>query len=94
MLLVPPSQVDVEARAPGVAAIVPVLTLFGGLCICAGLIGGAWSLVLRLRRSTGVERAQLRWIAAAAAALAASLPLGFGIQGIAAATTSGSRTCR
>jgi hypothetical protein len=62
---------------------VPVLTLIGGLCICVGLIGGAWSLVLRLRRSTGVERAQLRWIAAAAAALAASLPLGFGIQGIA-----------
>ncbi|MFL6217497.1 MAG: hypothetical protein ACJ742_02850 [Actinomycetes bacterium] len=32
-----------------------------------GLVAGAWSLVLRFRRATGVERQQLRWVAFAAA---------------------------
>jgi hypothetical protein len=32
-----------------------------------GLVAGAWSLVLRFRRATGVERQQPRWVAFAAA---------------------------
>jgi hypothetical protein len=32
-----------------------------------GLVAGAWSLVLRFRRATGVERQQLPWVAFAAA---------------------------
>jgi hypothetical protein len=35
--------------------------------MAAGLVIGAWSLVVRFRRARGVERQQLRWVAFAAA---------------------------
>jgi hypothetical protein len=75
-LLVDPHDLTAEAEAPGTPSVVPLLTLTGGVLLVAGLVCGAVSLVRRLRRATGVERAQLRWIAAAAAALALSLPGG------------------
>jgi hypothetical protein len=37
------------------------------------ILAGAWSLVLRFRRARGVERLQLRWLALAAALVAADL---------------------
>lgn len=76
VLAIDPSNLTAEARAPGTATIVPVLTLGAGVVLVVGLVCGAVSLVQRLRRASGVERAQLRWIAAAATALALSLPVG------------------
>ena len=75
-LLVDPHHLTAEAEAPGTPSVVPLLALGGGVLLVAGLVCGAVSLVRRLRRATGVERAQLRWIAAAATALALSLPGG------------------
>ena len=43
--------------------------------IAVGLLAAAVSLFLRLRRASGDERTQLRWIAAAAVGLAAGIPL-------------------
>ena len=76
VLLVDPRHLTAEAEAPGAPSVVPLLALGGGVLLVAGLVCGAVSLVRRLRRATGVERAQLRWIAAAATALALSLPAG------------------
>jgi GAF domain-containing protein len=47
-----------------------LLQTAGGLAITLGLVGGAVSLVVRLRRARGDERQQLRWIGAAAGLLA------------------------
>ena len=76
VLAVDPTDLTAEANAPGTSSIVPVLTLTGGLLLVVGLACGAVSLFKRLRRASGVERAQLRWIAVAATALALSLPMG------------------
>jgi hypothetical protein len=40
----------------------------GGIVIVLGLVVGAVSLIVRFRRSSGIERAQLKWLTAAAAA--------------------------
>src|SRR6266536_2304956 len=45
------------------------LAVVGAACaviVLAAPVAGAWSLVLRFRRGTGVERQQLRWLAAVA----------------------------
>jgi hypothetical protein len=76
VLGVDPADLTAEARAPGTSSVVPVLTLSGGLLLVIGLACGAVCLFKRLRASSGPERAQLRWIAAAATALALSLPMG------------------
>jgi hypothetical protein len=76
VLGIDPADLTADARAPGTSSVVPVLTLSGGLLLVIGLACGAVCLFKRLRASSGPERAQLRWIAAAATALALSLPLG------------------
>ncbi len=52
-----------------------MLELIGQLAVTIGLVGGVIALVVRLRRSVGEERQQLRWIAVAALALGLSLVL-------------------
>lgn len=51
------------------------LVTTGAGAVAVGLIAGTLSLMRRLRVAAGEERAQLRWIAAAAAGLAAGLAL-------------------
>jgi hypothetical protein len=62
-----------------VAAAASAATLLAGLVVAAG------SLVVRYRRARGVERQQLRWLAAAAVAAAVAL-----LVAVAAAATGGS----
>lgn len=50
-----------------------VLVMTGQLGITCGLVGSAAALSMRLRRSSGEERQQLRWIGAAAVLLAATI---------------------
>jgi signal transduction histidine kinase len=76
VLGVDPADLTAEANAPGTSSVVPLLTLSGGVLLVIGLACGAVCLFKRLRASSGPERAQLRWIAAAATALALSLPMG------------------
>ena len=52
---------------PGLAPGLLVAALAGIVVVIAGLLVGAGSLVLRLRRARGAERLQLRWLALAAA---------------------------
>jgi signal transduction histidine kinase len=53
----------------GVDAIEPLLLVI--LTIPIGIVGAAASLVMRYRRSSGTDRLQLKWLAAAAAVVAA-----------------------
>jgi hypothetical protein len=66
-LLLTPPRLAAVGQAEGATA---VLQVAGSLAIVVGLVGGAGALALRLRRSRGEERQQLRWIGAAAALLA------------------------
>ena len=45
----------------------PALALFGWLGMVVSVLAAATSMVLRLRRSRGLERQQLKWVASAAA---------------------------
>lgn len=76
VLTVSPTRLDAEARVDGQAGWVPIATLVAGVMVATGLVAGAVSLVIRTRRATGDERAQLRWIGGAAFALAVSVPIG------------------
>ena len=73
---VSPARLNAEARIEGEAGWVGLLSLVAGAAVVVGLVAGAVSLVVRTRRATGDERAQLRWIGAAAFALAVSVPVG------------------
>lgn len=73
MLLVRPTEVDL--RDPSVGAGIPqALWTTGVLLLALGLLGALISMISRLRRADGVQRQQLRLIAASAALVAA----GFG----------------
>lgn len=67
------TQVDNPLGVPAPAIVFAVLHAMGMALFLVGFVGGAGSAVLRWRRAHGVERAQLRWFAFAAALLAASL---------------------
>ncbi len=60
-----------------VAAIVPVVENVGTALVMAVVLASLASLVVRFRRSRGVERQQLKWFAYSAALLAISIMLGF-----------------
>jgi hypothetical protein len=61
------NPLGVDALSPIAEAIVPVVGL-----IPIAMVGCAVALVRRFRRSSGVERVQLKWLAAAAATVAAT----------------------
>ncbi len=57
------------------------LAVVGAACaviVLAAPVAGAWSLVVRFRRGTGVERQQLRWLAEGAALAAVALLVAVG----------------
>ncbi len=72
LLLVPPSRFGPEGPV-GAGAFATALMTAGQVTITIGLAGAALALTVRLRRTRGDEHQQLRWIATAAAALAAAL---------------------
>ncbi len=55
------------------AAVVAVAFLIGGLGVLASLVAAALAVRTRLRRSRGVERLQLKWVAYAAALIPAAV---------------------
>jgi signal transduction histidine kinase len=75
-LTVPPGEVTADGTDPEAHQLAQVLVLLAVIALFVGLIAGTTSLVVRLRRAAGDERAQLRWVATAAAGLALSVPLG------------------
>lgn len=52
---------------------VPLVGVFGGLTLLAGILCSVASLIYRWRRAAGSERQQLKWVAAAAAVIALAL---------------------
>ncbi|HEX2089146.1 MAG TPA: hypothetical protein VHI54_04325, partial [Actinomycetota bacterium] len=60
------------ANPLGIEAVKPVLNVLQAfiLLIPATIVASAVSLVIRFRRSTGIERVQLKWLTTAAAAVA------------------------
>jgi hypothetical protein len=93
-LLIPGSTSDTPVRfenpfgQPGAAGTVARAVAFSGLALHAlSLLAALASMVLRFRSSRGVERQQLRWVAAGAAvAVFVLLPLPGGPSFAAAAT--------
>src|ERR1700712_2109502 len=75
LLLIPPSRFGQDPGTPPIFGVATGMELVGQLAITIGLVGGVLALVVRLRRSVGEERQQLRWIAVAALALGLSLVL-------------------
>jgi hypothetical protein len=59
-----------------------LMLTFGFLAISAGLVASVVSMLLRLRRSSGVQRQQLRLIALAAALIAAGIACLFVVQAL------------
>jgi signal transduction histidine kinase len=72
LLLVSPESLTTDG-VRDVGILPTVMEVVGQLCIAVGLVAAAAALVGRLRRSSGVQRQQLRWISAAAGALAVTL---------------------
>ncbi|HEX6674792.1 MAG TPA: hypothetical protein VF486_07185 [Actinomycetes bacterium] len=67
-LVVAPYQPVVDpVTIPALAGTVTAAIALAFATAAGGLAVGAWSLVVRFRRASGVERQQLRWIAFAAA---------------------------
>ncbi len=74
LLLISPNQLG-PGGPQQVGALATAMEVAGQLAVTVGLLGGAIALVVRLRRSAGEERQQLRWIAVAALALGLTLIL-------------------
>jgi hypothetical protein len=61
------------AAPPALASVVNIGGTTSAAILLAGLVVGAGSLVMRVRRARGIERQQLRWLAFAAAVAAVAL---------------------
>ena len=72
LLLISPSQLG-PGGPQQVGPLATAMEIAGQLAVTVGLLGGAIALVVRLRRSDGEERQQLRWITVAALALGLTL---------------------
>jgi signal transduction histidine kinase len=72
LALVPPREME-SSGAPNASVAATVLAGSGQVGITVGLLLAGVALVVRLRRASGEERQQLRWIAAAVAVAAAVL---------------------
>jgi hypothetical protein len=66
-----PSLPNVFAAPRSLIPALNVLTTIGLTVMVVGVLGATASMIVRYRRSSSVERAQLRWIAAAVIVLAA-----------------------
>ena len=94
------SPIPASPNPIGIEAIRPFLEAaqFLIIVIPVGVLGSLTALVLRFRRSTGIERLQLRWLLTAAAFVALSIPgrcsRRSGAPGAGRATRAGSRGCR
>ncbi len=67
---VPPQQTTVSLDRTPIGPLAEAFLVLSALLWILGVLGAAAALVLRLRRSTGVQRQQLRWIMASAGLLA------------------------
>jgi hypothetical protein len=87
-LVIPPYDTVLDpVTVPALAGLVEVAIAVGLVHATAGLVIGAWSLVVRFRRARGVERLQLRWVTFAAAL---TVPLGaVVVAGVAMDVTTG-----
>ena len=73
-LVIPPYDTVIDpVTVPALTGLVDTAIVMGLVHATAGLVVGAWSLVVRFRRASGVERQQLRWVTFAAAL---TVPLG------------------
>jgi hypothetical protein len=75
----PDTSIDNPIGIPGTAGLMEALESIGVLLIVMSTVASAVSVIVRFRRSRGEERQQLKWLAYAAAVvaacLAASIPL-------------------
>jgi hypothetical protein len=80
VLIQNPADYDLNARTDRIGPLAGLLASVGFLLITAGLLSSVVSMVLRLRRSRGEERQQVRLIALAAACVAVGLVNLFVVQ--------------
>ena len=80
VLIQNPLDYDINARTDSIGLLAGVLASVGFLLISAGLLASVVSMVLRLRRSRGEARQQVRLIALAAALVAGGLVNLFVVQ--------------
>jgi hypothetical protein len=65
------------AAVPALKPVLELMVLAGGALVLGTMIAGVVALVLRWRRSTGVERLQLKWFTYAAAVIAVLVIVSF-----------------
>jgi hypothetical protein len=82
VLIQNPTDYDISAATVHIGLLPGILVSVGFLLISAGLLASVASMVLRLRRSRGEERQQVRLIALAAALVAVGLVNLFVVQGV------------
>jgi hypothetical protein len=70
------------AAVPALKPVLELMVLAGGTLVLGTMIAGVVALVLRWRRSTGVERLQLKWFTYAAAVIAVLVIVSFDASGI------------
>jgi signal transduction histidine kinase len=66
-------QPDVGAGTVALDGTAAVMAGVGGLCVATAIVLSIASLIVRYRRSSGIERRQIRWIAAGGAMFGASI---------------------
>lgn len=80
---VPPSRLDADAQLEGhPGRLLEVALVAAFLLVSAGAVAAAVLLFRRLRRATGDERAQLRWVAVAAIVLAFGVVVNVGLAAL------------